>query len=483
MVCYQKKEEVRSLLEKRLSLRTDFLITGLNGVGTVLGIFVVSGYLARSLGLDALGEYLLVRRTVTALLGVLLLGMNVALPALLARDEEKRYGDAAFALFLVGTLPLIAVASIVVAKSFMGEKVIPYLVFGTGFCALTLTYALYRGHFNMIGANLLQFTAGTVVSVLAVIAARSIDQLLVMIGIPMIALSLTAYLVRNRGVVPKRISKEITREMLAFGAVRIPSFIFQFFLLAGVPLISLSYLSLAEQAYLNAGISLVRVFLIVVGPLGIVLLPRISQAVSKGVNESLSSNLSLLIRVALFYGLMTGLVLNQLSGEILSVWLGEVTDRASGAIALLLFSIPVFVLSAVLRSPIDAGASSGYNSLIYGAGATFMALSFFLLLRMGVDPFISATAAFLSGQTVSGIGSFIVAKKLFHLQVFDLRFIMSLLITLALTMGVVISILRMTTDGVTLIVSLMVLCTAICLHFFFSRESWVVELRSTIGIR
>ena len=96
-----------SLLEKRLSLKADFLVTGLNGIGTVVGIFIVSGYLARTLGLDVLGEYLLVRRIVTAVLGVLLLGMNVALPVLLARNEGRGYGDAAFSVFLLGTLPLI----------------------------------------------------------------------------------------------------------------------------------------------------------------------------------------------------------------------------------------------------------------------------------------------------------------------------------------------------------------------------------------
>ena len=90
-----------SLLEKRLSLKADFLVTGLNGIGTVVGIFIVSGYLARTLGLDVLGEYLLVRRIVTAVLGVLLLGMNVALLALLARNDGRGYADAAFAVFLL----------------------------------------------------------------------------------------------------------------------------------------------------------------------------------------------------------------------------------------------------------------------------------------------------------------------------------------------------------------------------------------------
>ena len=122
-----------SLLEKRLSLKADFLVTGLNGIGTVVGIFIVSGYLARTLGLEALGEYLFVRRIVTAALGVLLLGMNVALPALIARNESSGYGDVAFAVFQLGTLPLIVLLTFVVTEGFIeSDRAVPYMVYGVG---------------------------------------------------------------------------------------------------------------------------------------------------------------------------------------------------------------------------------------------------------------------------------------------------------------------------------------------------------------
>ena len=473
-----------SLLEKRLSLKADFLVTGLNGIGTVVGIFIVSGYLARTLGLDVLGEYLLVRRIVTAVLGVLLLGMNVALPALLARNEGRGYGDAAFSVFLLGTLPLIVLLTFVVTECFVeSDRAVPYMVYGVGFCALTLAYALYRGHMNMIGANLLQFTAGTVVSLVAVVAAKSIGQLFIMIGLSMIILSFSAFFVRNGGVNPKKVTKINTGEMLTFGVVRIPGFIFQFFLLAGVPLLSLSYLSLTDQAFLNAGISLVRVFLVVVGPLGIILLPRISHAVSGGIDDRLRSNLSLLIRGTFYYGMLTGFVLSQLSSEILIIWLGEVTDRAASAATILLISVPFFVLSAVLRSPIDAGAQRGYNSLIYGAGAIAMAGSFYLSIVMNTDPFISAAIAFLTGHTISGMGSFIVARKLFDLKVFELQFVASAAVTLFVTVGVLMVLARMTSGTSTVVSSLFSLGVVTFLHFFFSREAWVKTLRNAVGIK
>ena len=203
---------------------------------------------------------------------------------------------------------------------------------------------------------------------------------------------------------------------------------------------------------------------------------------SAGIDDRLRSNLSLLVRATFYYGMLTGYVLSQLSSEILIIWLGEGTDQASGAATILLISVPFFVLSAVLRSPIDAGAQRGYNSLIYGAGAIAMSGSFYLSIVMNTDPFISAAIAFLTGQTVSGMGSFIVARKLFDLKVFELQFLASAAVTLFVTVGVLMVLARMTSGNSTVVTSLFSLGVVIFLHFFFSREAWVKTLRNAVGI-
>lgn len=472
------------LLEKKLSLKADFVVTGLNGIGTVVGIFVVSGYIARTLGLDALGEYLLVRRTVTAVLGVLLLGLNVALPALLARDNEKGYGDSATVIFVTGTLPILLILTLLSGHSFLAaDRALNYFIYATGFSCLTLAYALYRGHMNMIGANLLQFVAGTVVSLFAAAVADSIETLFVLMGMPMLAISAAAFLHRNRGVRYSRTSRATGKELLSFGAVRIPGFMFQFLLLAGVPLLSLPHLTLTDQAYLNAGISLVRVFLVIVGPLGIVLLPRVSHALSGGVTNNLRSNLSVLIQASLYYGALTAFVLSQLSHEILSVWLGEVTKEAGRGAMVLLYSVPFFVLSAVLRSPIDAGHQRGYNSFIYGTGAVVMLVTFFMLLFFYNNPFLSAGGAFLAGHVACGLASFNIARKLFGIPMLKKEFFISLVILLII-LGVVLELLEMFLGGGPnlLIVSLAVIVAVCGGHFRLSRESWVETLRVRLGI-
>lgn len=472
------------MLEKRLSLRTDFFITGLNGVGTVLGIFVVSGYLARSLGLDALGEYLLVRRTVTASLGVLLFGMNVALPALIAKNEGRGFGESAAVVFSLGTLPLILLIwSVSHFGSIAFPISLPYIVFTIGFCLLTLAYALYRGHLNMVGANLLQLLAGTVVSMAAAFFASSVEQLLLMIGLGMTLISGVAFLQRNRGFHPGRISPGDTAALVKFGLVRVPGLLFQFFLLAGAPLLALTYLSLTDQAFLNAGISLVRSFLMVAGPLGIILLPRVSHAVSSGLTDNLRLNLSVLIHASLFYGALSGFVLSQLSHEILLIWLGEVTNEAARGAMVLLYSVPFFILSAVLRGPIDAGHERGYNSHIYGTGVVVMLVTFFMMIAYYNDPFLSAAGAFLTGHTASGLASFYIARKLFGIPLLKRGFYISL-VFLLVVLGFFLELLRLfLSSGEGLLIGSLAVMVSMCGgHLLLSKKEWVATLRGRMGI-
>ena len=109
--------------------------------------------------------------------------------------------------------------------------------------------------------------------------------------------------------------------------------------------------------------------------------------------------------------------------------------------------------------------------------------SFYLSIVMNTDPFISAAIAFLTGHTISGMGSFIVARKLFNLKVFELKFVVSTAVTLFVTVGVLMVLARMTSGNGTVVSSLFSLGAVIFLHFFFSREAWVKTLRNAVGIK
>lgn len=463
------------LLEKKLSLRSDFFITGLNGIANVFGIFWVSAYLARSLGLDALGEYLFLKRTVTASLGVLLLGLNVALPTLIAKNGGRGYGDAAAGILLLVTIPLIFLLS---NLNFISQIFsTPHILFILGFCLLTLAYALYRGHLNMIGANLLQLMAGTVVSIGAAYLAYSIEEFLFIVGSGMIVISIFAFLQRNKGLNFARIGEGQTKILIRFGLVRIPGFAFQFFLLAGSPLLLFPYLTMSDQAFFNAGISLVRLFLMIVGPLSIILLPRVSTAMADGISQELTENLSLMVKAILFYGAITGLTLSQLSGEIMIFWLGEATNSAIKSAQILLWSTPFFVLCVILRSPIDAGSYRGYNSIIYGVGVAGMVATLLLVLA-NKEPIIAGSWGFLIGHILAASISYFIGAKMFKLEVFSLGYVLSVAtsILFVITLLIIIPLV----GHMKLFVSIGFLIGFFLAHFFLSKELWIVELRKSL---
>ena len=69
------------ILKKKLTMKSDLLITFLNGLAVVAGVFFLNGMIARMHGLDVLGEFSYIRRIVTSCISVLLFGMNVGLPS------------------------------------------------------------------------------------------------------------------------------------------------------------------------------------------------------------------------------------------------------------------------------------------------------------------------------------------------------------------------------------------------------------------
>ena len=403
----------------------------------------------------------------------------MALPTLIAKNDNRGFGDSAAAIFVLGTIPLILLIGFIGNFGLLTVPItLPHILFTVGFSLLTLAYALYRGHLNMVGANLLQLAAGTVLAIVAASFASSVDQLLYTIGIGMILISGIAFLHRNRGINLLRITIVETTSLLKFGLVRVPGLLFQFFLLAGAPLLALSYLSLTDQAFLNAGISLVRSFLIVVGPLGIVLLPRVSSSMTGESEARLRSNLSLLVKATLYYTSVIGLALSYLSGEILVLWLGKVTEAGTSASELLLISVPFVVLCVVLRSPIDAGSWRGYNSLIYGMGVVAMIGIFYPVIRSELNPLMAAAWAFLGGHIVAGAASLFVGEKLFNLRIFSLGYVISIVVAL-LTIFILFALSPFT--GIAKIFvsfgSVFLLCLS---HFSLSKEQWIVQLRDVL---
>ncbi len=146
------------ILNKNLSLKLDIIVTLINGIIVIGGIFILNGLIARLHGLEVLGEFLLVKRTISSSMGILLIGLNIALPNYLSRNFDKSFADNSYLIFLIFTLPLTIFSIFIIMwlniNGFDPSYFWYYVIFSIGMCSQFMYCAIYRGYMNMIGSNI-----------------------------------------------------------------------------------------------------------------------------------------------------------------------------------------------------------------------------------------------------------------------------------------------------------------------------------------
>ena len=166
----EKTLNILKIFSHKLSFKSDFIVTFLNGLIVIGGIFILNGLIARIHGLELLGEFLLIKRTLSAVVGILLIGMNVGLPNYLSRNFQRSFGDISFILFIIVTIPLTVILIVSILwfdiTGFYSEHFWIYIIFSLGISAQFITYALYRGYMNMIGANIFQLLGTAIIPII-----------------------------------------------------------------------------------------------------------------------------------------------------------------------------------------------------------------------------------------------------------------------------------------------------------------------------
>jgi len=173
---------LNNILKKEMSFGKDFLVTVLNAVGIIIGVFLLNAYIARIHGIEILGEYLFIRRTVYSAIGIFLIGMNIGLPYYLAKVDNNSYGKSAFVTFLFISVPLLLVLTILIKARiidlFLPELIWPILIYSIGANILNLAIGLYRGNLNMLGASIISFIGSILIPVVFFLFFRELSYLL-----------------------------------------------------------------------------------------------------------------------------------------------------------------------------------------------------------------------------------------------------------------------------------------------------------------
>ena len=410
-------------LNKHLSLKNDLMVTLINGVIVIGGIFVLNGLIARIHGLDVLGEFLLIKRTLSAGIGILLVGMNIALPNYLSRNFEKSYGDNAFILFLIITVPMtiILITGILLLniKGFYPNHFWIYVLFSLGLSAQFITYALYRGYMNMIGANIFQLVGTAIIPIVVFTSVGTLNNGLFWIGCIVTIIMVFSFLFRNKGIHIAAINFHQCKKIIIYGLERIPSFVAQFILLAGVPIFLAQKVNFESVAYFNSSLSLVRLALLIVNPIGMVLLPRISNKIATGSVDEVNNMLNILFKAGLVLSVIGTIYCYINASFILKFWLGTVSDAGVSILRLTILALPFYTFAGLSRSPIDAVSERGYNSLIYSLAAIAMITIIFIGNIFDCDFLETALTSFFISHIIAGLASAYFIQRLYKTKLWN----------------------------------------------------------------
>ena len=405
------------ILNKNLSFKYDIIVTLINGIIVIGGIFILNGLIARLHGLHTLGEFLLIKRTILSSMGIILIGLNIALPNYLSRNFDRSYADNSYMLFLLITFPLTILSIILVMwfeiNGFNKNYFWYYVIFSFGMSSQFMTYAIFRGYMNMIGANIFQLIGTAIIPILVFIYVSTVHESLFWIGSISIFVMISSFLFRNQGFRLYTVSIDKIKKIFFYGFERVPSFISQFILLAGVPIFIAQKVDFDSVAYFNSSLSLVRLALIIVNPIGLVLLPRISNKVASGSLEEINKKLFIILKAGAFFSIIASIYCYANAPIIFKYWLGSESYRGVQILRLTILALPFYTLAGLSRSPIDAISERGYNSIIYTISATIMLLLLYLGKMLQYDYLYTAIFSFVTSYVFSAVLSMLLIKKFY----------------------------------------------------------------------
>ncbi len=376
----------RILSMLRSSDGRDSLLTyaaeGLAMVGMVLAY-----RLAAQDGRDALDQYVVVRRTVSFIYPLLLMGAVVGITRFVAMksrpEEQRRYLVAA----LGWVLPLSAAT---VAIGLLFPEQLSWLVFGSAeqhalippLALMTATVSLYglgyaflRGQRHLVRANAVQVL---VLAVSPCVSFLLLDDLVLICWATGFSWLVLALLALAPALLQPAVgsARRERGELLRYGVPRVPGDLaFGALLTIPVYVVARTH-GLSASGEIGFGTTLLNLAAAVFSPLALVLLPASASQLASGDHAGLSRRIGTIMRLTLLASAGMTLLFELLADPLLHLYLGETyADYVTMSRIVFLGALP-FGLFVGLRSVLDAfyhtprnGLNLTYAFLILMAGS------------------------------------------------------------------------------------------------------------------
>ena len=336
------------------------------------GLLMVSLF-GRLLGPVALGEYLLLRRVLAWLFAGAVLGLGNALPRYIARSVQRPAAERR-AYFLGASASLVGFTSCVGLILYAGRQSFARWMFGDaklanlilplglmliGQAAQTAAYGFYRGILAMRRANATQLCNFALIPIAVMLLLYRTHSVAWIVGVTgaltVIAAGLFARLIlRQFAKVPSPRVRPYAVELLRYGVGRVPGDFGGAALFALGPMIAVHYLPMTQVAYLLLGSNFLMVVGYAAGPLGVVLLSKLSMMLSQDRLEDVRVSLGHLAGAVLDLSIFVCLQLAVFADVLVRVWVGSTFLPGTSIVRLLILAVPPYLFYMTLRSSIDA---------------------------------------------------------------------------------------------------------------------------------
>ncbi len=395
----------------------DYVLTFATEFGILASSLAVFKLAAMQWDTAGFGAYVLARRTISMLQLPLLLGLAVAVTRYVAMAHRAGQGEARATYFLaalgvvgvglgLATLGLIGFAPTVGFVLF-GDRAYAPLVRAlslavAGIVLHGVAYGELRGRLAMRAANALQaVNLGLVpVSVLA-IPGLTVTQTVTLTGgawCVIAGVTAAAIVVRSARVWEVRALGAAARELLRYGAPRVPGDLALGALFTLPATVAAHRAGMTAAGFVGLGMSLLSMIGSLFAPIGHILLPAVSRMAVVGSVEAIRQDARRVVVAALALTTVIVVTLEIAAASLLRAYLGSGFASAVPVIRLVMVGAFPHVLYVILRNVLDAVHVRPYNAKnLLVAVVTFLGATFVPVAPGGSVPLGVVVALFVLG--------------------------------------------------------------------------------------
>lgn len=400
------------------TIKKDYVLTVFTGLLLGLGIILLNAVIARWKGLEFLGEYLFLRRLGYSSIGLLLMGMNIALPYYTPKTEGRHYIQYAILVFAVFTLPLILVLLYIArAATISGFTTHNYVFYCLWFIAVSLQYLSYsylRGLLKISQANSIQLLLSIILHILFLLVTDDIYHYIIYLSLAIIVVSIITIITTLwRNYPPYGFSFKNIRIFLRYGYNRVPSQFAQLIIMNLFPLLLITAVGYHDLAFYNSSFSILRLFWFIIGPIGIVLLPHLAKKFDSKEISNIKTGLDRMLLTLNTLSFSALILIVIWAVPIMSVWLDTAIPIAGNTLAIMVIALPFYAFNGAVRGIIDASAEHAWNSLIYVTAVIIMVLVWGVGNYLTENLIALAAIGFVMSQVSAfGMNLYIIRTKL-----------------------------------------------------------------------